>query len=227
MEYAKRILAAHDEAVGRLTTPGVTGRLRIGLIDYCLPELLPGLLIQFRRRYPNIHLDLQIDVGINLIPLFDKGELDIVVAGKDDHQGKFKGLNCKVLVEEPLVWVTGADADDSQHETIPLVLFPQPCNFRKLSTETLDNSGRKWEILLTGNSSGSIQTAVQAGMGLSVLPMGALKKGLKQASSKLSLPELPMFAIALFSNENKKNKARDVFVSYIEAALENHSSSSK
>ena len=44
-------------------------------IDYFLPELLPSLLNQFKKQYPNIHLQVQTDVGINLIPHFENGEL--------------------------------------------------------------------------------------------------------------------------------------------------------
>ena len=217
MEYTRRILSAHDEAVGHLTNPKVSGRLRIGLIDYFLPELLPGLLIQFRKKYPHIHLDVQIDVGINLLPLFEKGELDLVVAGQDDYQG-----SNRTLVEDSMIWVIGNNAvEDTFQQTIPLVMFPPPCNFRKIATESLGRAKRKWEILFTGNSTGSIQTAVNAGMGLSVLPMGALKEGIRKAPPHMELPDLPKYSIALFLDEKKKNEARDVFCHYIEVELEN------
>ena len=41
MEYARRILSVHDEAVHRLSEPKTSGNLRIGLTDYFIPELLP------------------------------------------------------------------------------------------------------------------------------------------------------------------------------------------
>jgi hypothetical protein len=37
----------------------------------------------------------------------------------------------------------------------------------------LEKDNRKWEVLFTGTSIANIQAAVQAGMGLSVLPKGA------------------------------------------------------
>jgi len=78
---------------------------------------------------------------------------------------------------------------------------------------------RKWEIVFTGTSIASIQAAVQAGMGLSILPKGALKEGLKKAPSRLKLPELPMYALALITDEQREDDARDVFISYLEAEL--------
>lgn len=214
LTHAQRILSAHDEAVSQLTTPRASGLLRVGLIDYVLPELLPGILSRFRKRYPKISLEVQMDLGTGLIPAFEKGDLDLVVAGKDLYQG-----SCRVLIQEPLVWTTGQGAEFDMHETLPLIALPSPCHFRKLATETLEQRNRKWEIIFTVTSISSVQTAVQAGLGLSVLPMGALKKGLNKAPSKLELPELPMFSIAIFADEQKKNNARDVFISYLEAEV--------
>ena len=88
LDYARRILSVHDEAVSRLTKPKASGKLRIGLIDYFLPELLPRLLSKFRKQYPNIHLEVQTGFGIDLIPMFEKEELDLVVTRERFIQGK-------------------------------------------------------------------------------------------------------------------------------------------
>ena len=215
LDHARRILSAHDEAVSQLTAPKTTGLLRVGLIDYFLPELLPGILSQFGQHYPNIHLDVQTELGIGLIPAFEKGELDLVVSGIEDSQ-----RNYRVIIEEPLIWVISQNTQVSIPETLPLVLHPSPCSFKKLAIESLDKMNRKWKIVFTGTSTASIQTAVQAGMGLSVLPKGALKEGLQEAPSNLELPELPMFTMVLFMDEKKENEVRDLFITYLTAELE-------
>jgi hypothetical protein len=58
-------------------------------------------------------------------------------------------------------------------------------------------------------------------MGLSILPKGAVKEGLRKAPSHLELPELPMYSLALITDEQRPNDARDVFISYLEAELNN------
>ena len=216
LDYAGRILSVHNEAVSRLTKPKASGKLRVGLIDYFLPELLPNLLSKFRKQYPNIHLEVRTDVGINLIPLFEKGELDLVVTGKDAYKG-----SCRVLIQEPLIWVIGKDTEVSLQDVLHIVLLPSPCVFRKIATDGLEKANRKWEVLYTGSSIANIQAAVQAGMGLSILPMGALKEGLRKAPSHMELPELPMYSIVLITDEQKANDARDVFIHYLEAELNN------
>jgi hypothetical protein len=37
----------------------------------------------------------------------------------------------------------------------------------------------------------------------------------------LQLPALPMYSLALITDEQKENDARDVFISYLEAELSN------
>ncbi len=138
------------------------------------------------------------------------------MAGKDSYQG-----SSRVLVQEPLVWVVGKDTEASLHKALHLVVLPSPCSFRKIATESLEKVDRKWEVLFTGTSIANIQAAVQARMGLSILPKGALKEGLKKAPSHLELPELPMYSIALITDEHMANDARDVFISYLEAELNN------
>ena len=215
-DHAGRILSAHDEAVSRLTKPKAVGKLRVGIIDYFFPELLPNILSKFKKHYPNIQLEVWIDVGMNLIPLFEKAELDLVVAGKESYKG-----NYRLLMQEPLFWVVGKNTDAAQQEALPLVLFPSPCSFRKIATESLQNGNREWEVPFTGTSITSIQTAVQAGLGISILPQGALKEGIKKAPSNLGLPELPMHPIVIITDEQKENDARDVFVGYLETELNN------
>lgn len=215
LDYSKRILSLHDEVVRQLAKPKACGKLRVGLIDYFIPEILPNLLNKFRKHYPNIHLEVRTDAGIHLVPMFEKGELDLVVMGKDAYNGP-----CRILTQEPLEWVIGSDSDISpKDKIINLVLMPSTCSFRKIAIEYLDRENINWEVLFTGTSISNIQAAVQAGMGLSVLPKGAIKEGIKKAPSQLNLPKLPMYSIALITEEDKKNDARDVFVNYLEAEL--------
>lgn len=217
LDYAHRILSLHDEAVQSFVAPKAKGKLRVGLIDYFLPDLLPKLLSKFRKQYPNIHLEVHTGFGLDLIPLYEKGRLDLVVTGKDNYQGK-----CRTLVQEPLFWVVGEDTDlPSEDNPLSLVALPSPCMFRKLATDGVETTDRRWEILFTGTSIANIQAAVQAGMGLSILPKGAMNGGLKKAPGYLGLPELPPYSIVLIADEEKENSARDYFISYLETEVSN------
>ncbi len=211
MKYARRILADHDEAVLRLCEPKVSGNLRVGLAEYFIPELLPTLLSKFRKYYPAIHLEVQTGFGMNLIPLYERGELDLVVAGAGPNSSPNR-----IIAQEPLVWVSGRDIELPERDPVPLALLPAPCGFRKVAIDMLEKSGRDWEVLFTGTSVHSIQAAVQAGMGFSVLPLGALGSEVRQAPLSYGFPTLPIHTLSLFTDDDNTVPAKELFIEYLE-----------
>ncbi len=125
-------------------------------------------------------------------------------------------------MQEPLVWVVSSDAEISiLDEPVHLALLPPPCMFRQFAIDGLEQTNRKWEVLFTGTSTANIHAAVQAGMGLSVLPKGALGPGIQVAPAKLNLPQLPIYSIVLITDESTESSAKDVFIRYLEAEMKN------
>lgn len=212
--YAQRILETHDEVVQRLCAPDATGSLRVGMADYFIPNILPALLNRFRQHYPKIRLEITAGLGINLLPLFDQNKLDLVVTGRGESPPPHRAL-----VEEPLMWVIGSECEIRRDTPVPLVMLPPPCSFRRLALEILDAQNIAWEIVYTGSSIASVQAAVRAGLGVSVLPAGTMISGLRRLPLHYGFSSLPNYVIALFSNENLKSPARTLFVEYLESEL--------
>lgn len=214
MGYARRILAFHDEAVHRLCAPKASGSLRVGLAEYFLSGMLSTLLSRFRQHYPNIHLEVQTGFGTNLMPLYERGELDLVVVGQGDNPDA-----SRVVTREPLVWIIGREYDLPETGVVPLVVLPSPCSFRKEALRALENSGRDWDVVFTGTSVFSVLAAVQAGMGVSVLPAGTLGPMVRQLPLDYGFPELPLHTLALFTDETQKIPSKEVFIDYLEHEL--------
>lgn len=214
MGYARRILSYHDEAVHRLCSSNASGSLRVGLAEYFLPGLLPTVLNRFRQHYPEIHLEVQTGFGMNLMPLYKRGDLDLIVVGQDSHPGA-----SRVVVREALVWVVGREYDPPESGVIPLALLPAPCGFRREALLALEKTGREWEVSFTGTSVFSVLSAVQAGMGVTVLPMGVLNSTVRQLPLEYGFPDLPMHTLSLFTNDEQSFPAKELFVDYLELEL--------
>ncbi len=212
--YARRILEMHDDAVRRLSAPKASGNLRLGIVDYFVPDMLPVLLGHFSQQYPDIHLEVQTGVGMNLIPLYEQGKLDLVVAGKDAHPSIGR-----ILMRDPLIWTIGLEYEIPENKPLPLVMLSAPCHFRKMAIEALEKDGSDWKIVFTGTSMASVQAAVQAGLGVTVFPSRALTSKLRQLPLNLGFPELPMHEIALFTDEKQDMPAKKVFIDYLELEL--------
>lgn len=215
LAYARRMLDLNDEAVRRLRGPWAEGELRIGIADYFAPNVLPTLLSRFRRHYPRVRLTVRTGLGLDLIPAFERGELDLVVAGQEES---LPGGN--VLLEEALIWVMAEAAAPAQDAPVPLVTLPQPCSYRRAAIEGLERQGRRWDVVFTSSSIAGIQAAVRAGLGIAVLPRSALAEGLRPADETLALPPLPRSAIAVFARKDVNAAIRTAFVDFLTEELE-------
>jgi DNA-binding transcriptional LysR family regulator len=58
---------------------------------------------------------------------------------------------------------------------LPLVVFPSEGLYRRQITEALDGQGRRWRIAYVSASLASLQGAVSAGIGVSLLPKRLLQ----------------------------------------------------
>jgi DNA-binding transcriptional LysR family regulator len=96
------------------------------------------------------------------------------------------------LQKEKLLWVQAEDSKiDPKKDPLPLVMFGPKCRFRPLCLDALQKAGRTWEIVYDGGSIQAIQSAVEAGLGLSVITPISLKPGIEIVGEKAGLPPLP------------------------------------
>ncbi|MFC7552906.1 LysR family transcriptional regulator [Pseudoroseomonas wenyumeiae] len=100
LAYARRMLALNDEAVRRLVSPPVTGRLRLGVADHFVPRNLAPILARFARDFPDVRLEVEVGRSHELRAAQERGALDLVLGKRRD--GETTG---SILWTEPIVWV--------------------------------------------------------------------------------------------------------------------------
>jgi len=79
--YCRRILGLLDEAEGAVRT-AERGRLRIGAVATASEFVLPRLLVAFRRRFPEVALNLSVLPRDDLFEQLAHHETDLVLAGR-------------------------------------------------------------------------------------------------------------------------------------------------
>lgn len=181
LSYAYKILELADEAVLAATSPEETTLLRVGFGQFLVPYHLHNLLARFRRAHPNCDLTLNLGAGTMLLEQLDKGELDVVFAGPEAESGQ-------MLWEEPLVWSGTTNLSNDPDAPIELIMMHAPCSFRKAAFDALAKSAKQWKVSINANSLQAVQSAIRAGLGVSVLPLSAVGEGMPLVPD---LPELP------------------------------------
>ena len=193
--YARRILALQEEALARLTQPGVSGTVRLGTPEDFATTHLPGVLAAFTRAHPLVALEVTTDLTLNLIQRFGAGEFDLMLV-KREPAGPTEGVR---VWREPLVWACIAPLADvfAQEAPLPLVVSPHPCVYRRRTVRTLDRMGRSWRIAYTSTSLAGAQAAVRAGLGVAVLPREMVPPDFMVLDEAAGAPDLADTEIAL------------------------------
>lgn len=218
-QYARRILALNDEAIGLLRSPAVSGRVRLGAPHEYTASLLPDFLSKFAQSHPNVMLEVTSDLSKNLLQRQKNGEFDLVIALHDDDRGS----EGERIFTEPLVWITSADHARQDQSPMPLVLAPPPCIYRHRMLQILDQIGKPCRIAYLSSSYTAILAAVRAGLGVTAMARSTVPADARQLSERDGLPFLGELDVRL----HRIASASDSAIAHLEKYIVDSFASSK
>ncbi len=160
---ARRILALLAQAGERVSEASLP--LRIGVPEDFVAGVMAPVLAAFARQYPMVRLEVQSGLSHELWRSFEEGGLDLALVKQARGQG-----DPVARWREPLAWVDSRDWPACGRDPVPLVVFPSEGLYRRQLTEALDAKGLRWHIAYVSASLVSLQGAVSAGIGVSLLP---------------------------------------------------------
>ncbi|KOX47939.1 LysR family transcriptional regulator [Streptomyces purpurogeneiscleroticus] len=216
LTYARQILQLGAEALSRLRETDVSGVVRLGTPEDFATTHLSEVLACFARTHPQVALQVQCDFTVNLLADFAKGRYDLILF-KREPQGPSGGTK---VWREVLDWVASPRLVTETEGPIPLILAPAPDVYRKRALSALDAAGRDCRIVYTSPSLAGLQAAVQAGLGVTVLPTEMIPADMVSVSARLQLPKLPDTEIVLYRAPGHVTPAAELLSSTIIAALE-------
>ncbi len=170
--YATRILALSDEALARLRRAELSGSVRIGLAEEVAASALPAALGRLRRAHPGIRLDVSVDHSVALGRQWQEDELDIMIAPTS-----VVPVDAMVAWSVELQWVCGQDYVPDDARPLELVTFDAHCMWRRRMIDALAGIGREHRVTFASQSIAALQTAVEHGLGVGVLPPDSIRTG--------------------------------------------------
>jgi DNA-binding transcriptional LysR family regulator len=170
--YAARILALSDEAVARLGQREISGGVTIGLAEEVATSALPAALGRLHRAYPDIRLDVVVEHSVALGRLWSEDGLDILI-------GPTSTMAADALVtwNVQLHWVTAQDHMPEEGRPLGLVAFTAPCLWRRRMIDALAAIGREHRVTFTSQSVTALQSAIENGLGIGLLPPDSIRVG--------------------------------------------------
>lgn len=212
--YARRLLELNDETVRRFAEPAAAGEIRLGVVEYLVPEHLPAVLSRFARVYPRVHIDVKVGMSSSVIGAFDDGQLDLVIAKRDE--GETRG---RVLWQESMQWICAPDFQIDRTMPVPFCALPPPCIFRSRAMDVLKAGNRAWRIVYTSESGMGVLAAARAGLGIAVMGEGSVTPDLRRLQPEDGFPALGIVEHAVFGEGGNNREIKTALVGFIEESL--------
>lgn len=157
LDYSRRVLALHDEAVTAVTAGDFTGPARFGMVQDFAETLLGGLLSRFSELHPDAQIYARVAGTVELQHMLGRNQLDVVLG--------FGGpADAQAIAVAPMGWYGQATALDKP--MIPLAVLEQPCRFREAAIRALEDAGLNYRIAVETPNLATLRAAVNAGLGI-------------------------------------------------------------
>ncbi|MCS4504235.1 LysR substrate-binding domain-containing protein [Arhodomonas aquaeolei] len=184
------LLDEHDTLIHRLIDRPAAGVVRLGLPEEYVPALLGSVLPDLARSHPDLHLHVRTDTSGTLRHLVDTGTLDLALVVVPEAQAPSRHR----LWRTRPVWAMAAGEREAIPALVPLALHPAECPYRAIALTALEAAGRDWETVFSSASVTAVESAVAAGLAISVLDRARVENGhsgMREAGPGEGLPALP------------------------------------
>jgi DNA-binding transcriptional LysR family regulator len=197
LPYAHTILGAGADARRALSAGQVSGTVRLGMLEDIAVGRLPRALRRFSIAYPQVALEIVVDSSAALSSRLADGSLDVVV-------GDPALVDAAPLLTwtQPLFWVGARGFSRDAQAALPVVAFGGTCLWQQQVLTALRRAGIAWRIVCTSTSLPAVQSAVEAGLGVSVLLDGNIRpESMRVLGQADRLPDAPTADFGLFMRE--------------------------
>ncbi|WP_150271621.1 LysR family transcriptional regulator [Paenibacillus tepidiphilus] len=187
LPYAQEIARMHSLAQQALHPDAeLAGSLRIGAPESLAAFRLPGIIQEFRGRYPAVQITLKPGVCWELADMVRSGELDLAFLLQPETE--YKDLRTDTLVQEAMALVAPLDHPfgllpeiEPRHLLNETILHTEAgCTYRTLFEQQLHQHGVFPDPKLEFWSIEAIKQCVMSGLGISLLPLITVKKELEE-----------------------------------------------
>jgi DNA-binding transcriptional LysR family regulator len=196
-KYAKEInslYAAAEKEIGGVTGL-VKGIISVGASSTIGNYLLPSVVSDFKRRYPKVGVHIHVGNTKNVVEFLNTGTVDVGLVEGDVNKQK---LRVEKLLADEMVYVMSPYHHLAKKTSVSIMeLSKEPLIFREEGSGTrqaiekyLSKHGilqQNLKISLIMGSTESIKSAVEEGLGTSILSRWAARKEVRYGSLKTAI----------------------------------------
>ncbi|MGJ8680246.1 LysR family transcriptional regulator [Paraglaciecola sp.] len=212
-QTAQKMLALNDELFSQFQPTLLKGRIRLGIPSEFATTLLPSIIGEFSKLYPEVSLEVTSALSKSLLSKDNENAFDLTMAlvNPTTH------VEGQVLLDDKLVWVSDKSIPYTNN-TISLVVAPDGCVYRTRIINTLKQQTQAWRISYTNADLSGITAAIQQGLGISALARSSVPAELDIIQHK-NLPDLGYIKICLITGNTQHPQACAKLAEFIRSKL--------
>jgi DNA-binding transcriptional LysR family regulator len=212
LSEARRIVAAHDEALDRLG-PAEGPEFIIGTTDHGADHILPPIVSELGLTSPALNVKFRFDRTTPLNEAVDRGSVDLAVfiTEASARPGTLVG-------SLPLVWCAAPTwTAPSGDAPWPLIAIEAPCAIRGRALAVLGQQGIPATVVGEAAALGGVLNATRAGLGISLLALaGSPPDGLVEVRG---LPPAQSISLTARARDGADQRAVQVALRVLHATL--------
>jgi DNA-binding transcriptional LysR family regulator len=224
---ALRVMAELDDARAELEqlTGLVRGRVSVGAIPLA-PLDLPGMLAEFRGRYPGVAVYMREETLNGMLALLRSDELDLGFAFADD-QTAGPDIATERLFDEELVVATAPSHRLAARKRLrleelagePLISFRRDSALRRTADAALAAAGVEAESAFETIELETMRGLVARGLGVTVMPRGYLEGEGPRVAQIGVRPALRLPVSLVWRAERRRPPAAEEFLTFARTRL--------
>ncbi len=208
---ARRLLSINDEILQLTSGPNPTQAIRVGIpIDYAGAKL-PGTLMRFRRRWPDISYNVSTAPVDDMLRDLKQGELDLVLALFTEEPT----IPARHMWTQESVWVHSGATRLDPEGPVPLVSYGGDSACQRLAVAALHRAGLDCNFVFTSHSQVSLLAAVEAGFGVMAVPRGRAIRNNLTIWGDAPLPKLPDIYCAILVRDGGDRSAIEELADFL------------
>ncbi|ODC04398.1 LysR family transcriptional regulator [Terasakiispira papahanaumokuakeensis] len=186
LHETRALLRLHDQVLGRFTGQKLTGKVRLGLPEDYAHELLLDVLPEFITQHPQVVLEVVTATSGELATQIRRAQLALAIIL--DRPISLPGGDA--LWQTDPIWAAPKHTSFDDRPSWPLALHGDHCPYRQLAIEALEGAGMSWHAVFTSTSIHAIESAIEAGLAISVIDRERMTPMMRELGSAEGLPSL-------------------------------------
>ena len=201
LPYAREMLNLEERVLGEFTETTTGGRITLGIPELYTEYLLPKIIPEFQAQFPNVEVSLTHNESPFLLKTLQEGALDLTLY--TDLEGGRVGPD--KLFTEDIAWIGPQHVRLEDQEVLPVVMWREGSNYRRIVLSTLERAGRAYRVAMTTQSVSGMLAAIAAGVGVGCVTPINFSPRLRVIDPVAGLP--PIARLTLFLDRGRSRQS--------------------